>query len=105
MYYYIYETRYGTAAAKVETMADGPIIVIMSQYANLGVGQTVHSKGQMEHFGMIIDDRSRSVGGKQCIITPEGYTIPIHVRDGLSHIDMLIPSDNDMEKYPHLPYG
>ena len=51
------------AAALVDTMADGPIILIMSQYANYGVGQTVHSKGQMEHFGLVIDNKSRNAGG------------------------------------------
>ena len=34
--------------------------------------------------------------------TPEGYTIPIHVHDALPHIDMRIPTDTDMEKYPHI---
>ncbi len=90
------------AAAKVETVQDGPIIVIMSQYAELGYGKTIHSKGQMEHFGMIVDDTSRSAGGRQCIITTEGYTIPISIREGLPHIDMTIPSDADMDKYPHV---
>ena len=90
------------AAALVKTMEDGPIIVIMSQYANYGIGQTVHSKGQMEHFGVIIDEKSRNAGSKQCIITPEGYTIPIHVRNGLPCIDMWIPMDTEMDKYPHV---
>ena len=86
----------------MNTMADGPIILIMLQYANYGVGQTVHSKGQIEHFGLVIDDKSRNAGGKQCIITPKGYTIPIHVRDGLPHMDMQIPKDTEMDKYPHV---
>ena len=81
-------------AALVDTMADGPVILIMLQYANYGVGQTVHLKGQMEHFGLVIDDKSRNAGGKQCIITPEGHTIPIHVRDGLPRMDMRIPTVN-----------
>ena len=65
------------AAALAQTMEDGPIIVIMLQYVNYGIGQMVHSKGQMEHFGVVIDNKSRNAGGKQCIIMPEGYTIPI----------------------------
>ena len=59
------------AAALVDTMADGPIILIMSQHANYGTGQTVHLKGQMEHFGLIVDDKLQNAGGKQCIIMPE----------------------------------
>ena len=90
------------AAALVNTMEDHLIIVIMLQHANNGIGQTVHSKGQMEHFGVVIDDKSCNAGGKQCIITPEGYTIPIHVRDRLSCIDMQIPMDAEMDRYPHI---
>ena len=56
----------------------------------------------MEHFGLVIDDKSRNAGGKQCIITPEGYTIPIHVRDGLPRMDMRIPTDAEMDNYPHV---
>ena len=90
------------AAAKVDTVADGPIIVIMSQYADLGYGKTIHSKGQMEHFGQIVDDTSIRAGGRQCIITTEGYTIPLHIRDGLPRMDMSIPTDDDLAKYPHV---
>ena len=74
----------------------------MSQHANYGVRQTVHSKGQMEHFGVVVDDKSCNAGGKQCIITPEGYTIPIHVCDGLPCIDMQTPMDTELDKYPHV---
>ena len=62
-------------AASVEMMADGPIIVIMSQCANFSQGQTIHSKGKMEHFGALIDSKSCTEGGKQCIIAPKRHTI------------------------------
>ena len=52
------------AAALAQMMEDGPIITIMLQCKNYGLGQTVHSKGQMEHFGVIIDNESRNAGGK-----------------------------------------
>ena len=74
----------------------------MSQHANYGVRQTVHSKGQMEHFGVVIDDKSHNAGGKQCIITPEGYSIPIHVHDGLPCIEMQIPMDTELDECPHV---
>ena len=90
------------AAALVQTMEDGLIVVIMLQCANCGIGQTVHSKGQMEHFGVVINNKSKNAGSKQCIVTPEGCTIPIHVRDGLPCIDMCIPMDADLEKCPHV---
>ena len=89
------------ATASVKTMADGPIIVIMSQRVNCGHGQTVYFKGQREHFGVIIDIKSQNAGGKQHIITLEGYRIPVHVRDGLMCIDMRIPTATKMDKCPH----
>ena len=64
------------AAALVQTMEDGPIIVIVSQCLNCGVGKMAHSKGQMEHFGVVIDDESCNTGGKQCNVVPEGHTTP-----------------------------
>ena len=89
------------AAGLVETV-DGPVILIMSQYAVLGSGKTVHSKGQMEHFGVVIDDRSRRNGGAQCMVTTEGYVVPISIRDGLPRIDMRPPSQAELDKYPHV---
>ena len=89
------------AAGLVETV-DGPVILIMSQYAVLGSGKTIHSKGQMEHFGIVIDDRSRRNGGAQCMVTTEGYVVPISIRDGLPRIDMRPPSQAELDKYPHV---
>ena len=72
------DLRVAQAAGLVETL-DGPVILIMLQYAVLGTGKTIHSKGQMEHFGVVVDDRSRRNGGKQCVLTPEGYVVPISI--------------------------
>jgi hypothetical protein len=92
----------GQGAAIVETVHDGPVIIIMSQYADLGRGKTIHSKGQLQHFGCIVDETSRQHGGRQCLITPEGYVIPLHIRDGLPRFDMRPPTDAEMNKYPHV---
>ena len=91
------------AAAKIETVGDGPIIGIFSSYAQRGDGGcTIHSKGQMESFGLIVDDKSCTAGGSQCIVTNEGYVVPLHVRGGLTYMDMEPASDTDMENYPHV---
>ena len=90
------------AAGIVDTIGDGPIIVIMSQYADYGVGDTIHSAAQLRKFGAIVDDTARSCGGRQCIITAEGYVIPLHIRDGLARMDMRPPNDIEMEHYPHV---
>ena len=35
------------------------------------------------------------------MIATEGYVIPLHIRDGLPRMDMRIPTDEEMEKFPH----
>ena len=91
-----------TSAAFAETANDGPVILIMPQYAHLGKGPTIHSKAQLHHFGSIVDDTPRQAGGRQCLITPDGYVLPIHIRDGLPRIDMRPPTDAEMDQYPHV---
>ena len=91
------------AAARVDTVSDGPIIVILSSYAQRSDGgRTIHSKGQLESFGTVVHDSSRAVGGSQCLVTPEGFVIPLHIRDGLPFMDMSVPSDADMDHFPHV---
>mmetsp|Transcript_20329 Transcript_20329/g.42624 ORF Transcript_20329/g.42624 Transcript_20329/m.42624 type:complete len:1867 (-) Transcript_20329:137-5737(-) len=87
-------------AGVVDTVDEGPIVLIGSQYANRGVGRTIHSKSQMEHFGCKVHDSSARTGGKQCVITPEGYVIPLHVRNGLYFMDMHAPSDEELSSLP-----
>ena len=89
-------------AAVIDTMSDGPIVFIFSQYANQGSGKTIHSKSQLEHFGHLVHDNSRTTGGSQCLITPEGYVIPFHVREGLCYVDMSPPSALQMSTLPHV---
>ena len=91
------------AAAKIETVHDGPIIGIFSSYAQRGDGgHTIHSKGQLESFGLIVDDKSSTLGGSQCIITNEGYVVPLHIHNGLAYMSMCVPSDEDMDTFPHV---
>jgi hypothetical protein len=60
----------------------GPVIFIMHQYAYLGQGKIIHSSCQLESFKIIVDDRSRQVGGKQRMVTPDGYFIPLTIIHG-----------------------
>ena len=90
------------AAGIVDTHDEGPIICIMSQYAQRPTGKSIHSKGQFEHFGCIVHDTPISKGGYQCIVTPEGYVIPLHVRDGLHYMDMRPPTPHELETFPHV---
>jgi hypothetical protein len=42
--------------------------------------------------------------GKQRLETPEGYFIPISIRNGLPYIDMYPPSDKELDSYPHVNF-
>ena len=89
------------AAGIVDTHDEGPIICIMSQYAQHPTGKSIHSKGQFEHFGCIVHDTPISKGGYQCV-TPDGYVIPLHVRDSLHYMDMHPPTPHELETFPHV---
>ena len=89
-------------APLVHTIDEGPIILIMSQYAHKPDSKSIHSKSQIEHFGGVVHDSAKSTGGQQLVVTHEGYTIPLHVRNGLYYMDMVPLMDDDMERYPHV---
>ena len=90
-----------TAAGVIETQK-GSCIAILNQYAYLGKGKTIHSSGQLEFHKNQVDDRSKKVGGKQCIQTLEGYVIPLQVKNGLPYLDMHPPTDEELESLPHI---
>ena len=90
-----------TVAGVVQTQR-GPICLIMNQYAYLGKGKTIHSCSQIEHFGSDVNDKSLKItGGKQRIVTLDGYVIPLQIRGGLAYLDMHPPSDHELETLPH----
>ena len=89
-------------ASAVETINEGPIVLIMSQYAHKPNSKSIHSKSQVEHFGGLVHDSALSAGGQQLVITHEGYTIPLHVRDSLYYMDMVPASDEDLDLYLHV---
>ena len=53
----------------------GIVNIIMNEYAYSGQGHTIHSSGQIEWSNHFVDDKSTQVGGKQRIITIDGYII------------------------------
>ena len=92
----------GTVAGLAETQF-GHAILIFHQYAYTGRGNTIHSPAQLECFGNDVNDKSlRVTSGKQRIKTPDGYILPLNIVEGLARLNMCIPSDADMEKYPHI---
>ena len=89
------------AAARVITQ-HGPAIVIMRQYAFHGIGRTIHSAGQFEHYKNMVDDRSMKAGGKQCTHTKDGYVTPLDIINGLPCMKMEPHSDQEWNDLPHV---
>ena len=83
----------GTVGAVAQTQ-HGPVIVIMHQYAITGKGHTIHSSGQLEHFKNEVNDRSMMVpGGKQRILTIDGYAFPLNIEEGLPRLPLMPYTD------------
>ncbi len=80
----------------------GPYIVHLNQYAYLGKGKTIHCAGQIEYAGHEVNDKSTVVGGLQNIKSLCGTVLPLSVRNGLVFLDMKIPTDAEVDKYPHI---
>ena len=91
----------GTYAGLVQSHK-GSIILIMHQYAGYHKGKTIHSAGQWEHNGHVVDDKSRAVGGMQRVTTADGYAIPLQIRQGLPCLDMRPPTDEEMDTLPQV---
>ena len=89
-------------ASMVDTIDEGPIILILSQYAHKLDTKTIHLKSQVEHFGGIVYDSALLSGGQQMVVTHEGYAIPLHVRDGLYYMDMKAAPDEELDTLPHV---
>jgi hypothetical protein len=77
------------------------VIGIFHQAAIHGHGRTIVSCGQLEYFGVTIDDKSKKVGGKQCMRTLEGYVLPLNFFSGLAYLRMVPYSDHEWDSLPH----
>jgi len=60
----------GTFGAVAKTQR-GEAILIFHQYAHYGKGKSIHSCIQLEDNGILVDDRSAALGGKQLLQSPE----------------------------------
>ncbi len=88
------------AAALVNTN-HGPVNLILNEYAYYGHGHTIHSSGQIEYFKNEVDDKSFILGGKQCITTVDGYSMPLICKGGLMYLSFMgKPTNDDLAKYP-----
>ena len=91
-----------TAAGLVQSQ-HGPVIAIMHQYAYHEQGKTIHSSSQLEWYKNEVNDKSSKVkGGEQRIITPDGYVLPLSIRNGLPYLQMKPPTQHDLDTLPHV---
>ena len=91
-----------TAGGVVQTQR-GPVIAILNQYAHIGTGKTIHSSVQLEEFGLEVNEKSvRVPGGLQHIKTPDGYVLPIQIKDGLPYVALRPYTDDEWETLPHI---
>jgi hypothetical protein len=59
----------------------------------------------LKHFGIIVDDSSWQLAhSKQCLETPDGYFISISIHNGLPHIGMHPPTNEELEAYPQVNF-
>jgi hypothetical protein len=80
----------------------GPVILIFNQYAYHGLGRSIHSAIQLEHYKNRVDDRLIKSRGRQCLTTLEGYVIPLDIINGLPYMKMRPPSDDELKELPHI---
>jgi hypothetical protein len=89
--------------ATSKTMTDkGPVTLILRNYAYHGVNRTLHSAGQIEWYNNKVYDSSMKVGGRQVIVTQDGYYIPINIIRGLPYIVMEPNTKEEFDTLPHV---
>jgi hypothetical protein len=94
----------GTFAAVIET-TDGKIVGLFSQHADHGIGKSVNTSSQMRDFGLDVNDVARRHhGGLQRTAAPEGHVIPLKIRNGLAHMDMRPPTDEELARFPQVMF-
>jgi hypothetical protein len=91
----------GTVGGVVQSQK-GPVIAVMHQYALLNKGHSIHSPSQFESYKVTVDDKSVLAGGTQRIQTPDGYTIPLSIKDGLARLAIRPYTDQEYETLPHV---
>ena len=91
----------GTVAGYINS-TNGPIIAIMNQYAIGREGPTIHSANQLSYFGIDVDERPQRIGGRQSLKSPDGFEIPLIIKQGLAYMPMRPPTDLELQQLPHI---
>ena len=79
----------------------GVVNFIMKEYGFSRQGHTILSSGQTEWSNNSVDDKSIQVGGKQRIITIDGYTMPHISKEGFMYLEFIgKPTNEDLASHP-----
>ncbi len=79
-----------------------PVIAVMHEYALFGKGNTIHAPGQLEWYKCNVHDKSIHYKGIQRIQTPDGYTIPLNIVNGLACMYIRPFTDQKWDSLPHV---
>eukprot|EP00985_Skeletonema_marinoi_P003131 scaffold1301_cov129-Skeletonema_marinoi.AAC.1 len=74
----------------------------MHQYALLGSGRTIHSSIQFEDWNNRVSDTAIAFGGQQRIVTPDGYSNPLDIANGLVFMNSRAFTDDEWRDLPHV---
>ena len=81
----------------------GPVIMIYNQAAKMFDGFTIIAPGQLEANGWTCHDKSPKITGRPaCLISPEGYILPLGFRHGLPYLKQQPFTDHEWATLPHV---
>jgi hypothetical protein len=80
----------------------GPVICVFNEVAYHGKHQSILSAIQMEHYGITVHDKSRAVGGKAQLSTPDGFLFPLSILNGLPYLHMRPYTEEEYKELPHV---
>ena len=90
-------------AGGVTKSSHGDIIIVIEQAAHMPDGKTIISCGQLEHFKIQVEEKSKTITGKTpCITTLEGYKIPMATRRGLPYISLRTFTEEEGRTLPRV---
>ena len=95
----------GTYAATMTTASGTRVVGIFPKMIGYGKGKSILSKAQVEAFGIDVFDKSRRRGGKQKVVTPDGYVFKMKYKDALMWLDVSFPTDEDLDSLPRVQFG
>jgi hypothetical protein len=82
----------------------GDVIIILNQMASMPGQKTILSALQLEYFKCSIVDKAPGVNGGKVphMTTPEGYRMPLRIRNGLPYMELRPFTDHEWADLPHV---